>query len=54
MLGVTITSVGLIVNKWWWRVLFITVLGYCIWLFASTIDAHLTDQMNFWSQNLGM
>lgn len=27
---------------------------YCVWLFFNTIDAHLSQQMNLWSQNLGM
>lgn len=27
---------------------------YCVWLFLSAIDAHLTGQMNLWSENLGM
>lgn len=27
---------------------------YCVWLFFSTVDAHLSGQMNLWDQNLGM
>lgn len=54
MIGPTIQSIGLLINKWWWRIFFTVVIGYSIWFFATAVDAHLKCQMNLWSRNLGM
>lgn len=54
MLGPLFMSIGLIINRWWYPILMSLMLWYCIWLFANAVDAHLTTQLNLWSQNLGM
>jgi len=54
MIGKTIITLMMLVDRWWWAVLMSAILWYCIWLFANAVDAHLTAQMNYWSRNLGM
>jgi len=54
MLGPTIKAIGLAIDKWWYKLFMLVVLCYCLWLFAATVDAYFTDQMNLWSSNLGM
>ena len=60
MIGKTLLAIYWFIDRWWfadrwWFVVFMVVaLGYCIWLFATTINAYLNSQMYFWGQNLGM
>lgn len=54
MMGTADSIIKLIIKKLWWKVCMTVVLVYCVYLFATTVDAYLVGQVNLWSQNLGM
>ena len=54
MIGCTLKVIGIMLKRQWHFFLMALLLWYCIWMFASMVDAHLATQMNLWSQNLGM
>jgi len=54
MLGKALFAIYSIYDKWLWKLFIIFGLFYCLWLYATAIDAHLTAQMNLWERYLGM